>query len=343
MFSKPPRVGLALDAPGKDPDNSVRVNPGPVGGRVVAGRHPGDSGYTSGRHRRSEGRTRDLNEVGSRAIALSGELGSGKSAVSEHLATALGARRVSTGEAQRLIAEHRGISTLDLNRLAEADPTIDEEIDSVFRSLASVHEPLVVDSRLAWHFLPEAFKVHLVVDPVEAASRVLRRPGPQTTEHYRSLEEALARMEDRVESERRRFQVVYGIDIFRLANYDLVVDTTQVSPAGVADQVLAGLAGDQAVVSRPALLLDPCRVTAATDDSGGDDAPGPVEVEDLVAEIGRYGFTRLPPIAVAYRRPSFSVVDGGRRLLAAQRCDLPLVPAVLVAPDGEPDGGRRSD
>ena len=62
-----------------------------------------------------------------------------------------------------------------------------------------------------------------------------------------------------------------------------------------------------------------------------------------MAEIGRYGFTRLPPIAVAYRRPSFSVVDGGRRLLAAQRCDLPLVPAVLVAPDGEPDGGRRSD
>lgn len=280
----------------------------------------------------------------SRAIALSGELGSGKSSVSARLADALGARRVSTGEAQRLIAEQRGISTLELNRLAETDPTIDEEIDSVFRSLASVREPLVVDSRLAWHFLPDAFKVHLVVDPAAAASRVLRRSG-SPAEHYESLPEALARIGDRAESERRRFQVVYGIDIFRLRNYDLVIDTTQASPEEVADRLLASLAASPAASpavspassspgsAAPALLLDPKRVDMTIDGTARLDR---TEVRELVDEVRRQGLSGLLPITVAYRRPSFWVLDGYEQLHAAQRAGLPLLPAVLQAEYGGP-------
>lgn len=271
-------------------------------------------------------------EMDGRTIALSGELGSGKSSVAERLARALGARRVSTGEAQRQIAEQRGISTLELNRQAETDPTIDEEIDSVFRSLASVREPLVVDSRLAWHFLPGAFKVHLVVDPAEAASRVLRRTGSRA-EQYDSIPEALSRIGDRVESEQRRFQVVYGIDIFRLRNYDLVVDTTQAAPAEVADRVLAGFASGSQGAICPALFLAPERVRPA---SGILARPSGAGVEELVDEIHRHGISHLPPIVVAYSRPVFSLLGGEEVLQAAKRCGLTLVPAELEAEDAEP-------
>jgi len=270
-------------------------------------------------------------DVDGRTIALSGELGSGKSSVAERLARALGARWVSTGEAQRQIAEQRGISTLELNRQAETDPTIDEEIDSVFRSLASVREPLVVDSRLAWHFLPGAFKVHLVVDPVEAASRVLRRTGSRA-ERYDSIPEALSRIGDRVESEQRRFRVVYGIDIFRLRNYDLVVDTTQAAPAEVADRVLASFSAGSQGASCPALYLAPERVHQASHIARHAGAG----VEQLVAEIHRHGISHLPPIAVAYRRPIFSLLSGDEVLRAARRCGLTLIPAELEAEDGEP-------
>jgi AAA domain len=110
-------------------------------------------------------------------LAVSGELGSGKSSVSALVAEQLDARRVSTGEAQRQIAAARGITTLELNRLSEDDPSVDDEIDSVFRSLAQSPDSLVVDSRLAWHFLPAAFKVHLVVDPEVGAAT----PRPSAT------------------------------------------------------------------------------------------------------------------------------------------------------------------
>ena len=257
----------------------------------------------------------------SRTVALSGELGSGKSSVSQLLADALEARRVSTGEAQRRIAAQRGISTLELNRLSETDPQIDEEIDSVFRSLADAGEDLVVDSRLAWHFLPAAFKVHLVVEPAEGARRVLDRRDA-SAERYSSLAEALEKIDDRVTSEQRRFLAVYGIDIFDLCNYDLVVDTTEASPGQVAAAVLDRLGGLPPGTYGPALLLAPGRLA-------GDDGDAPADVV-LVAELQARGYDAMTPVDVVYRRPRFEVVDGRRQVAAAQAAGLPLIAAALV-------------
>jgi predicted cytidylate kinase len=269
----------------------------------------------------------------STTIALSGELGSGKSSVAGLLVDALGARRVSTGEAQRQIAAQRGISTLELNRLAETDPTIDEEIDSVFRSLAELTEPLVVDSRLAWHFLPAAVKVHLVVDPEVAAARVLHREAARA-ERYGSVSEALARTADRADSERRRFQTIYGVDIFRLSNYDLVVDTTRADADEVARAVLDRL-GAPPVHSGPAVLLDPLRAesgTGSATEAGDEDAR-------LAEDVRRHGLSALEPVAVVYRRPTFTVVDGWRQLAVARRLGLTLVPAVLEDEEDPPISG----
>jgi cytidylate kinase len=65
-------------------------------------------------------------------ITLTGDLGSGKSAVSSILCEITGFEYLSTGRIQRKIAENMGMDTLELNRLADTDPSIDERIDSVF-------------------------------------------------------------------------------------------------------------------------------------------------------------------------------------------------------------------
>jgi predicted cytidylate kinase len=282
---------------------AVTTKPGPTDSRL---------GYTSARA------DEDVNDMENRTVALSGDLGSGKSSVAGLVAEAMGARQVSTGAAQRQIAAQRGISTLELNRQAEVDPSIDEEIDSVFRSLAESIEPLVVDSRLAWHFLPEAVKVHLVVDPEVAAARVLQREATRA-ERYGSAAEALQRIGDRADSERRRFQQIYGVDIFKLANYDLVVDTSTASPDEVARAVLDHLAARRDL--GPVVLLDPQRVQPISDDEGGD------------------GLTS-GPVAVVYRRPTFTVVRGRRELAAARRLGLSLAPAVLQAEEDLPASGQ---
>src|SRR5205085_10109372 len=108
------------------------------------------------------------------AVAISGELGSGKSTLAKQLAQDLGARYFSTGDLQREIARRRGMTTLELNRISESDPTVDRAIDDELVAVASANPAVVLDSRMAWHFVPWSLKVYVVVDPNIAARRVLQ-------------------------------------------------------------------------------------------------------------------------------------------------------------------------
>jgi cytidylate kinase len=49
------------------------------------------------------------------------------------------------------------MTTTELNKYSETHPEIDAEIDSTFKSLTN-SENLIVDSRLAWFFIPNSFK-----------------------------------------------------------------------------------------------------------------------------------------------------------------------------------------
>ena len=86
-------------------------------------------------------------------ITITGHLGSGKSTVAKMLAEKLGWQYYSTGMAQRLIAQRRGVSTTELMQLAVTDSSIDAEIDGVYQNPPWGQNPCVVDSRLAFHFL----------------------------------------------------------------------------------------------------------------------------------------------------------------------------------------------
>ena len=78
-------------------------------------------------------------------VTISGDLGSGKSVLANSLVNYWEAERYSTGTIQRKMAEERGITTLELNRLAETDKSIDDEIDGAFAKLGATQSNLVVD------------------------------------------------------------------------------------------------------------------------------------------------------------------------------------------------------
>ena len=95
-------------------------------------------------------------------ITISGDIGSGKSTCGKLLRDQLGFKYLSTGDIQRRIAADMGISTLELNLLSEKDKSIDKKIDDHTRALADSDENYIVDSRLAWHFIPSSYKVFLL-------------------------------------------------------------------------------------------------------------------------------------------------------------------------------------
>ena len=169
-------------------------------------------------------------------ITLTGDLGSGKSTVSKILCEHTGFEYVSTGKVQRQLAQELGLDTLEMNRRADTDPSIDERIDGIFVALGHDPKGYVIDSRMAWFFLPNSFKVYLKTDVHVAVQRILNDPD-RNSEQYETAEEAVQKILARKASENARFLTKYGADCADLNNFDLVIDTAHRSQAVVADLI----------------------------------------------------------------------------------------------------------
>jgi len=144
---------------------------------------------------------------------------------------------IYTGKIQREIAGRYQMTTLELNKYAESHPEIDAEIDSTFKSLNNSTD-LIVDSRLAWFFIPKSFKVFLKTDLLVSASRI-SNDNQRGNEKYSSKEEAAKHLFERKTSENKRYMELYGVDCSDFSNFNLIIDTSFISPESVADAIIA--------------------------------------------------------------------------------------------------------
>jgi cytidylate kinase len=170
-------------------------------------------------------------------ITVTGDLGSGKSTVSNILLKHLNYDYIYTGRIQRDMANRHNMTTMELNTYAETHPEIDEEIDSTFKSLNSSSD-LIVDSRLAWFFIPDSFKVFLKTNIIVSANRI-SGDSLRKSEKYTSREDAVKSITARKASENKRYMELYSADCSDLSNFNLVVDTSFIAPEKVAEIILA--------------------------------------------------------------------------------------------------------
>lgn len=169
-------------------------------------------------------------------ITLTGNLGSGKTTICNILKER-GYEIVSTGKIFRDIAEEKNVSVIELNEMAKKDRSIDDLLDDKTTQLGKTLDNVVFDSRLAWNFVPESFKVFLLVDMDEAARRVFR-DSERNAESYASQEEAKAGLLNRAGLEKARFQDLYQINYYNAANYNLIIESTAVEPEKIADEII---------------------------------------------------------------------------------------------------------
>jgi cytidylate kinase len=140
----------------------------------------------------------------------------------------------------REMAAERGISVLELSKIAEDDEEIDRAIDARSATLGGSGESLVIDSRLAWHFIPGSVKVFLDVSLEVAAERIFGDRRGSERENV-DLAATMRSTQARAESEALRYRRYYGIDYLDRANYDLVVDTSLLDVAAVVDRIVGFL------------------------------------------------------------------------------------------------------
>ena len=240
-------------------------------------------------------------------ISLAGDLGSGKSTVSDILIRELGAEYYSTGSIVRSIAEKMNMSVVELNHYMETHPEIDTMIDDGIAALSDDPRMLVIDSRMAWHFTRGTFRVYMTVDLETSALRIMN--ANRRGEHSATLDRTVAETRARRLSEQKRYMEQYGVDIKDLMNYDLIVDTTFASPEEVAAVIISEFRRWQSDKSVTALAyICPERL------SYPDDAPD----ADLIAELSDRldGGEDIPEVSVSESDGEFYTVTGVESALA---------------------------
>jgi cytidylate kinase len=175
-------------------------------------------------------------------ITVSGKPGSGKSTIGKVLAARLGVAHVSAGDFMREIAAERALTVLELSEVAERDPAIDREIDERSARFGESGTDLVIDARLAWHFIPAAIKVFLDVGLDVAADRIFEARRRAESENV-DLQTTRQNIEERTRSESSRYLDYYGVDYLDLTHYDLVVDTSDLTVEQIVSRILDYVAG----------------------------------------------------------------------------------------------------
>ncbi len=173
-------------------------------------------------------------------ITLTGRPCSGKSTVASILKDKYNFRIIKVGDIFKEEAKKRNMNSEEFSKLRLNDPTFDYQIDNATVELGKKYarNKVLFDSRLAWHFIPNSFKVYMDLSDDEITKRLVNsdRVG---LEKYSDPKKAKKALLDRERNDRANYIKIYNVDISDLSNYDLVISNENCTPEETADIIYA--------------------------------------------------------------------------------------------------------
>lgn len=171
-------------------------------------------------------------------ITITGKPCSGKGTVAKEFCKNYNFEYVCTGDMFREHAKRLGYD--NILTFQEEDPRvkeIDNIVDSSMEQLGKtrINDNIVIDSRLAWHFIPNSFKVFIDVDRTVAAQRLIG--ADRETEKTTSLEDAIKKLDSRWQVENDRYMELYQTNNLDSSNYDYVIDSSKLTPTQIMEKI----------------------------------------------------------------------------------------------------------
>jgi len=170
-------------------------------------------------------------------ITISGKPGSGKNSVAKELAKRLHLKHYSLGDFMSEMALNKNMTLLELSKRAETNSNIDKELDQRQINLGKKEDNFVIDSRLGFHFIPHSIKIFLDVNLESGAQRIFNDKREDEKEN-KTLQATLKNIKRRIRSERERYKKYYNIDHYDKKQYDIIIDTTNLTVEQVTDIIL---------------------------------------------------------------------------------------------------------
>lgn len=171
-------------------------------------------------------------------ITITGKPCSGKGTISKIICEKENFEYICTGDMFRQVGEELGFKNILDYQKDEKVKLMDKIVDdkTVEIGKTRLKDNIVFDSRLAWHFIPNSFKVFVDVSWEEAGRRLLG--ANRQNEQAKDINEATQALKERWNVENKRYLELYNVNNLDQSQYDLVVSSNNKSPNEVAETII---------------------------------------------------------------------------------------------------------
>ena len=199
------------------------------------------------------------------------------------------------------------------------------------------NEIWIIDSRLAFYNIPEAFSVRLTTKPDVAGKRLYNdKTRGKEDSKYNDIKEATKEREERRIGEKERYLKRYGVDLEDENNYDLIIDTSFSSPSDIAEVILEcenyyeknQEFGKKWTSPEELIPLQRERDTLGRGESGYD-------FEEIAESVKKKGYLPNQVIEVINVDNLNYIIEGHHRNFAAAYAGKTLVPYSVLAKNDE--------
>lgn len=250
-------------------------------------------------------------------ITITGDIGSGKSTVAKRISELLNMDVIETGELYRKYSKDKGVDVLTQNK--SDDRSIDKKIDSEIERLGKERNNIIFVSRLAWHFVPDAIHIYLVINPILAAKRITENKERVGESHINWVETYWYNRERKI-LELNRYKDMYGLDDpSGYTKSDIVVVVGKNSIDLVANCIVQAIRNKEYGFFIDPKTLLPTQTIRDFNMNALDDYIKSISTQKDLPYIN------LEVDCVTYDGESFFIEDGHHRTVAAIKNDIPFI------------------
>ena len=212
------------------------------------------------------------------------------------------------------------------------DEIVDSEITELGKQIIENNNPdeaWLIDSRLAFHNIPESFAVRLTVRDDVAAKRLINDSSRGDEDNnYQSLEEAKKKVVERKQGEQERYKRRYGIDLEDEENYNVIIDTSYSDVDEIADTILtcAELDRDGKEYAKKWASPKVFIPTQSIRDTCGMSWLTKMSFKDIENSIKNEGYDQSQPIEIVEVDGVFYLMEGHHRNFASAMAGKTLIP-----------------
>ena len=168
-------------------------------------------------------------------ITVSGTIGSGKSTLAKKLAKKLNFDYFYMGQIFRDLAKKRNLSLREYLELGETDPNIDKEVDDYQKKLSQTNDNFIIDGRVSFYIITRSIKLYIYSNIEIGAERIfndLKNNLARNEGNLKNVKEVEKEIKKRLKTDKKRYKKYYNIDVFNPNNFDLAINTDNLSREG---------------------------------------------------------------------------------------------------------------